>query len=56
MPQLSRLTWDGHEFLANIKDAGIWGKTKARLKDMPSAAMTVVAAIAQAEIKKHLGL
>lgn len=51
-----RLTWRGHEFLANVKDAGIWGKTKARVKDLPSVAITVVAAIAEAEIKKHLGL
>jgi Hypothetical protein (DUF2513) len=48
-----RLTWGGHEFLDNIKDAGIWGKTKARIKDLPSVGLKVVAAIAEAELKKH---
>lgn len=56
MPELARLTWDGHEFLANIKDAGIWGKTKAKIKDLPSVALSVVAAIAQAEVKKYIGI
>ena len=50
------LTWRGHEFLDNIKDAGIWKKTKERLKGLPNVALTVVGAIAEAEVKKHLGL
>lgn len=53
---VSSLTWNGHEFLDNIKDPGIWGKTKKQLSGLPGVALTVVAQIAQAEIKKHLGL
>jgi hypothetical protein len=56
MPAICGLTWTGHEFLDNIRDAGIWGKTKERLKGIPSAALGVVVAVAEAEIKKRLGL
>jgi len=51
-----RLTWKGHEFLASIKDKGIWEKTKARIKDLPGVTLAVVAAIAESELKKYLGL
>jgi hypothetical protein len=50
------LTWRGHEFLDSIKDPGIWKKTKARISDLQSVTLRVVAAIAEAEIKKHFGL
>jgi hypothetical protein len=56
MPAVSRLTWEGHEFLDNIKDVGVWEKTKERLQGIPGVALTVVAALAEAEIKKRLGL
>jgi Hypothetical protein (DUF2513) len=56
MPVISRLTWEGHEFCDNIKDAGIWAKTKERMKDLPGVGLKVVAAIAEAIIKQHLGL
>ena len=56
MGSVSSLTWNGHEFLDNIKDPGIWGKTKKQLSGLPGAALAVVAQIAQAEIKKTLGL
>jgi hypothetical protein len=53
---INSLTWDGHEFLDNIKDVGVWEKTKERLHGIPGVALGVVAAIAEAEIKKRLGL
>jgi hypothetical protein len=53
---ISKLTWNGHEFLDNIRDEGIWGKTKKRLSGLSSVGLSVVAEIAKAEIKKHLGL
>ena len=56
VPMISRLTWEGHEFLDNVKDVGVWEKTKERLHGIPGVALTVVAAIAEAEIKKKLGL
>jgi hypothetical protein len=53
---ITRLTWAGHEFLDSIKDAGIWTKVKARVAGLPAVALGVVAAIGEAEIKKHLGM
>jgi hypothetical protein len=54
--RISSLTWDGHEFLDNIKNNDIWEKTKNRISDLPGIALKVVAAIAQAEMMKKLGL
>jgi hypothetical protein len=56
MPGITKLTWQGHEFLDAIRDPGIWGKTKERLKGLPSAGIAIIGEIAKAEIKKHLGL
>jgi len=56
MPIVRRLTWQGHEFLDNIRDNGVWGNTKKRLAGLPSVALGIVAEIAKAEIKKHIGL
>jgi hypothetical protein len=56
IPIISKLTWEGHEFLDNIKDAGVWAKTKKRVEGLSGIALKVVAAIAEAEIRKHLGL
>ena len=55
-PAVSRLTWQGHEFLDNVKDSGIWKNTKAKAAQLSGVALSVVAAIAEAEIKKRLGL
>ena len=51
-----RLTWKGHEFLANVKNDDIWSTTKKRLSGLQGIALSVVAAIAESEIKKKLGL
>ena len=56
MPAVSRLTWEGHEFVDDIKDSGVWEKTKARLDGLPGVALSVIAEVAKAEIKKRLGL
>jgi len=56
MPRVSKLTWQGHEFLDNIRDSGIWGKTKKRLEGLPSVAFAVVVELAKAEARKYLGL
>ena len=56
MHVIRQLTWNGHEFLDNIRDPGIWNKTKERLAGLQSAALSVVAEVAKAEVKKRLGL
>ena len=55
-PSISKLTWEGHEFLDNIRDTGIWSKTKERISGLASVSLSVVAEIAKAEMKKKLGL
>ena len=56
MPMVSSLTWDGHEFLDNIKDVGVWRQVKVRIAGLPGLALPVIAKIAEAEIMKKLGL
>lgn len=56
VPLVSGLTWQGHEFLANIKDPGIWEKTKERAKSLQGVALGILVQIAEAEVKKHFGL
>ena len=55
-PGISRLTWEGHEFADNIRDPGVWKNVKERIKGLESVAITVVAQLAIAEMKKHLHL
>lgn len=55
-PIISRLTWEGHEFVDDIKDSGVWESTKARVAGLSGVALSVIAEIAKAEIKKKLGL
>ena len=53
---ISKLTWQGHEFLDSIKDKDVWQKTKERVKGLPGVALSVIGDIAKAEIKKKLNL
>jgi hypothetical protein len=55
-PLISKLTWNGHEFLDDVRDQGIWIKTKERIQGLGGVALSVVAEIAKAEIKARLGL
>jgi len=52
---VNRLTWEGHEFASNIHDPKIWKETKERLKGLPGVAISVLAELAKAEIKKAGG-
>ena len=57
MPIIRGLTWDGHEFLDNIKTDSIWNKVKAQAgPTLTSASMKILAMLAESEVKKHLGL
>jgi len=50
------LTSDGHDFLDDIRDPGVWKSVKTRLGTLPGVAISIVAELAKSEIKKHLGL
>jgi hypothetical protein len=51
-----RLTSRGHDFLDDIRDAGVWKQVKNRLGSLPGVALGIVAELAKSEIKKHLAL
>lgn len=50
------LTWQGHEFLDDIRDPDIWRKTKERAKSISSVGVSFLWEIAKAEIRSKLGL
>jgi hypothetical protein len=56
IPENIELTWKGHEFLNDVRDPVIWGKTKERAKAVASVGLNFVWEIAKAEIKTKLGL
>lgn len=53
---VSSLTWEGHEFLDNIKDPKIWDETKEKAKEIPGVGLKIVGEIATGIIKAHFGL
>jgi hypothetical protein len=53
---ISRLTWQGHEFLADTRDPDVWGKVKERTKGLTEVGITLAWELAKAELKKKLGL
>lgn len=50
------LTWDGHEFLDNIRDNHVWKETKAISSKVASASLSVLADVAKGYISRTLGL
>jgi hypothetical protein len=53
---ISALTWDGHEFLDNIRDPNVWANTKQRLATLNTASVSIIRELAESEMKKQLGL
>jgi hypothetical protein len=56
IPGVTMVTWDGHEFLDDIRDDTIWNKTKERIKGLPGIGLDLIWKIAEAELKAKLGL
>jgi len=56
LPIVSRLTNDGHEFLANISDPGIWSRTKEKPKSLQGTSLSIMVQIAASQVKKHFGI
>lgn len=54
--QVSALTWRGHEFLDNIKDAGIWSQVKEKSKDLGGVGLKIIEEIASSLIRAHFHL
>ena len=56
LPLVSRLTWQGHEFLADTSDPGVWANVMERARGLPNVAIALVWELAKAEVRKKLGL
>jgi DNA-binding PadR family transcriptional regulator len=55
--QVTRLTYAGHEFLANAKNERVWERTKAFIKEKGGAAsLAVIVAVAKKFANDHFGL
>jgi Hypothetical protein (DUF2513) len=53
---ISRLTWWGHEFIADTRDPDIWEKVKARTKGLANVGLALILEVAKAEIRKTMHL
>jgi len=50
------ITWNGHDFLDNIRDKTVWDKTKEKASKVGGASIPILSAIAKEMIFKKLGL
>jgi DNA-binding PadR family transcriptional regulator len=55
-PVISKLTWQGHELLDDIRDPDIWDKTKEKAKMVSGIGVALMWELAKGELKKKLGL
>jgi len=49
---LESLTWEGHQFLDNIRDEGIWKSTKKVASKFSSVSVTALSSIASTIVSK----
>ncbi|MCQ4972205.1 DUF2513 domain-containing protein [Lactococcus lactis] len=53
---VASLTWQGHEFLDNIRDSKVWRETKEVASKAGSVSLSMLETIASSVIAKSLGL
>jgi Hypothetical protein (DUF2513) len=53
-PLVKGLTWDGHQYLENIRDPEIWKKTNESLREVGGFSFDLVKALAKGFIKKQI--
>ena len=51
MPIISRLTWEGHEFLDVVRDDGVWRNTKEAGKRAGATGLEIMFGIAREVVK-----
>lgn len=56
LPQNIELTWNGHEFLDDVRDPDVWKKTKEKTKGLADLGLGFLWEIAKGEVKAKLGL
>lgn len=56
-PQIiSKLSWEGHQYLDNIRDNGIWKIVKEKTNSVGSLSLKLLIPLAESVIKQKLGL
>lgn len=54
--EVQRLTWNGHQFLDNIRDPEIWKQTKSAVSKVAGLSLSVFADVSKSILYKVLGL
>jgi len=54
MPIISRLSWQGHDFLDTVRDPEIWRETKEGAKKAGGFSLELLGALAKGLIKKKI--
>lgn len=50
------ITWEGHCFLDNIRDDGVWKNTKQKISKLASISLPIVSQVAASYIQMQLGI
>lgn len=61
---ITRMTWDGHDFLDTVRDSKVWEKTKEALKGVGGVGIDTIKDVAKEigktvinhQVKKHTGI
>lgn len=53
---ISSLSWEGHQYLDNIRNDGVWKTVKEKSSALGSVSLQVLIPLAEAVIKQKLGL
>lgn len=57
MALIERLTWDGHDYLDEVRDATVWAKTKKMIAEKGGgASFAIVKALASRFVSQKFGL
>lgn len=52
--QVTRMTWEGHDFLETVRDPKVWQKTKGYLKDVGGVGIDVLKDVAKTVLKDQI--
>jgi hypothetical protein len=55
-PLITKLSWQGHEFIAATKDPDVWRRVKDRIKGVADVGLPVLIELGKDELKKKLKL
>lgn len=53
---ISSITYEGHQFLDNIRDPKVWKITKEKVSQITGVSLPIIGQVASAYIKSQLGL